>query len=160
MASSFQKLTAEQVRARYREWFSRADIVKPIIVDALDETGLIHSRDVDAALKTSIPVWDSRPLLPPDPENGIGPNVLTHEIKLPHSQNWLRIGNPEEIPWIGELPDSEFPLSRSIPVDTFRGYEGLFQYRYRVKNWFDETHRESPPTPVLIDRTGPNSCIR
>ncbi|MGY2339985.1 hypothetical protein ACW9HW_12165 [Pseudomonas sp. SDO5532_S415] len=149
MASSFQKLTAEQVRARYRQSFPRADLLKPTIVDAMDDTGLIHSSKLDFALNVTIPEWSERPPFP-------GPvNVLRMEWLLPSSNQWRDFGDPEDIPGPIEAPDLDFPLERSIPVDVFRDHEGPFEFRYRVKNWNNATERVSATAPVLLDRSGP-----
>lgn len=149
MASSFQKLTAEQVRDRYRQRFPRADLVKPTIVDAMDGTGLIHSSKLDFALKVKIPLWTERAPFPG------AVNVLTMEWLLPSSKQWRGFGDPEDIPWPGDLPDSAFPLDRSIPVEVFSEHEGPFEFRYRVKNWNNATERVSLTAPVLLDRSGP-----
>jgi hypothetical protein len=150
MASSFERLTAKQVRDNYREQFFVADLEKPTIVDAMagDPDGLIHKDKLGAALAVKIPLWDDRP-----PEGLF--NVLTLECLLSSSPEWVRIGAPEVMPWPGELPDSDFPLDREIPLTVFKDYEGLLQFRYRVKNWNDDSERESPVAPVTIDRTGP-----
>lgn len=151
MASAFNKLTAEQVRANYREQFAVVDLVVPTIVDALpgDADGLVHKDKLSAPLKVSIPLWDERPPFP-------GPvNELRLEVLLSSSSEWVGIGTPEDIPSPVDLPDSAFPLQRTIPLTVFRDYEGTFQFRYRVKNWNDFTFRDSPAAPVTIDRTGP-----
>lgn len=150
MASSFERLTAKQVRDNYREQFFVADLEKPTIVDAMagDPDGLIHKDKLGAALAVKIPLWDDRP-----PKGRV--NVLTLECLLSSSPEWVRIGAPEDIPWSGDLPDSAFPLDREIPLAVFNNYEGLLQFRYSVKNWNDDTERESPAVPVTIDRTGP-----
>jgi hypothetical protein len=150
MASSYQKLTAEQVRARYHQRFLADDLQPPRIVDALDADGLIHSSKRDAPLKVHIPLWDGRPPFP-----GADPNVLRMEWRPSSSEQWLPVGNPEEVPGPDGLPDDRFPLEREIPLLIFRDYEGVFEFRYRVKNWNDGSERESPEVPVTIDRTGP-----
>jgi hypothetical protein len=151
MASSFKKLTAEQVRANYREQFFVADLKVPGITDIItgDTDGLIHSSKLNAPLNVTIPLWDERPPFP-------GPvNVLTLEVQLSSSSEWVRAGTPEDIPGPADLPDVDFPLKKTIPLSIFQDYEGKFQFRYRVKNWNDLTERESPAAPVTIDRTGP-----
>ncbi|GAB6403397.1 hypothetical protein [Pseudomonas sp. MHK4] len=151
MASSYNKLTAEQVRANYHQQFFVADLQPPGVVDAMpgDPDGLIHKDKLVAALDVTIPVWDVRPPFP-------GPvNVLTMECLLTSSNVWVQIAAPEDIPWPGDLPDSSFPLSRQIPLAVFKDYEGRFLFRYRVTNWNDLTVRYSPSTPVTVDRTGP-----
>jgi hypothetical protein len=151
MASSFKKLTAEQVRANYREQFSVVDLQAPGITDIVsgDTEGLIHSSKLNAPLNVTIPLWDERPPFP-------GPvNVLTLEVQLSSSTEWVRAGTPEDIPGPADLPDVDFPLKKTIPLSIFQDYEGKFQFRYRVKNWNDLTERESPAAPVTIDRTGP-----
>lgn len=149
MAGSYEKPTAEQVRNQYRERFFAADLLEPTIVDKLDADGLIHSSKLGAPLKVTIPLWDDRPPFPG------GVNVLILECLLSSSTEWVRIGTPEDIPWPGDLPDADFPLEKVIPVDIFRDYEGKFQFRYRLKNWNDQSYRDSPPAPVTIDKTGP-----
>ena len=64
MASSFERLTAKQVRDNYREQFFVADLEKPTIVDAMagDPDGLIHKDKLGAALNVTIPLWDDRPV--------------------------------------------------------------------------------------------------
>jgi len=151
MASSYKKLTAEQVRANYREQFSVVDLKVPGITDIIagDTDGLIHSSKLNAPLNVTIPLWDERPPFP-------GPvNVLTLEVQLSSSPEWMRVGTPEDIPGPDTLPDASFPLARVIPLSIFQDYEGKFQFRYRVKNWNDGSERESPAAPVTIDRTGP-----
>ncbi len=76
MASSYQKLTAEQVLARYHQRFLADDLQPPRIVDALDADGLIHSSKRDAPLKVHIPLWDGRPPFP-----GADPNVLEDGVE-------------------------------------------------------------------------------
>lgn len=149
MASSFQKLTAEQVRARYRQRFLRADLLKPTIVDAMDDNGLLHSSKLDFALNVTIPEWGERPPFP-----GLV-NVLRMEWLLPSSNQWRDFGDPEDIPGPIDAPDLKFPLERSIPVEVFRDHEGPFEFRYCVKNWNNATERVSATAPVLLDRTGP-----
>ncbi|MBM6447288.1 hypothetical protein JQF37_27230 [Pseudomonas sp. MIL9] len=151
MASSFKRLTAEQVRANYRKQFFVADLEVPKIVDAMpgDPDGLIHKDKLGAALKVEIPVWDDRP-----PFSGVF-NVLTLECLLSSSPEWVRIGAPKDIPWPGDLPDDEFPLEEEIPLHIFRDYEGEISFRYLVKNWHDNSVRASPAAPLTIDRTGP-----
>lgn len=151
MASSFERLTAEQVRDNYREQFFVAELVAPTIVDAMagDPDGLIHKDKLGAGLNLTIPLWSERPLVPRQV------NVLTLECQLSSSPEWVRIGAPEDIPGPDVLPDDRFPLERTIPLDIFKDYEGKFQFRYRVKNWNDNSERESPEVPVTIDRTGP-----
>lgn len=150
MASSFERLTAKQVRDNYREQFFVAGLEPPVIVDAMagDPDGLIHKDKLGAALAVKIPLWDDRPTI------GTRYNVLTLECLLSSSPEWVRIGDPEEIPWPDELPDSAFPLDREIPLTIFKDYEGVLQFRYRVKNWNSSSERESQ-VPVTIDRTGP-----
>ncbi|WP_347906824.1 hypothetical protein [Pseudomonas grandcourensis] len=151
MASSFEKPTAEQVRANYREQFFVADLIVPTVVDVMsgDLDGLIHKDKLGAPLKVSIPLWSERP-----PVSGLV-NVLTLECQLSSSPEWVRVGTPEDVPGPDDLPDSAFPLPREIPLDIFKDYEGKFQFRYRVKNWNDLNDRESPSAPVTVDRTGP-----
>ncbi|MFO3797201.1 MAG: hypothetical protein ACK8QZ_07960, partial [Anaerolineales bacterium] len=151
MASSFEKLTAEQVRDNYREQFFVAELVAPTIVDAMagDPDGLIHKNNLGAALRITIPLWSERP-----PAPGLD-NELALEYQFSSSSEWVRIGATEVIPWPGDLPDDSFPLDKLIPVDVFKDYEGTFQFRYSVKNWNGLTERKSVPTPVTIDRTGP-----
>jgi hypothetical protein len=152
MASSFVKPTAEQVRAHYRNQFFIADLKIPTVVDAMagDPDGLIHSSKIGAPLNVTIPLWDDRP-----PSGVPLFNVLTLEVLLSSSPEWVRVGAPEDIPGPDDLPDTDFPLARVIPLEIFRDYEGTFQFRYRVKNWNGLTERDSPPVPVTIDRTGP-----
>ena len=85
MASSFERLTAKQVRDNYREQFFVADLEKPTIVDAMagDPDGLIHKDKLGAALAVKIPLWDDRP-----PEGLF--NVLTLECLLSSSPEWVR----------------------------------------------------------------------
>ncbi|MNO81275.1 hypothetical protein D3C76_725110 [compost metagenome] len=151
MASSYNKLTAEQVRANYRQQSLVADLLIPRVVDAMagDPDGLIHKDKLGAPLKVDIPLWDERP-----PASELF-NVLTLECLLSSSPEWVRIGAPEDIPGPDDLPDTAFPLSKEIPLEAFRDYEGKFLFRYRVKNWNGQSERESPPTPVTVDRTGP-----
>jgi len=151
MASSFKKLTAEQVRANYRKQFSVVDLKVPGITDIIfgDTEGLIHSSKLNAPLNVTIPLWDDRPPF-------AGPvNVLTLEVQLSSSPEWVPIGPPEDIPGPDTLPDTSFPLKKVIPLSIFQDYSGKFQFRYRVKNWNVTGERDSPPAPVTIDRTGP-----
>lgn len=85
MASSFERLTAKQVRDNYREQFFVADLLKPTIVEVMpgDPDGLIHKDKLDGDLNVEIPLWDDRPPFP-------GPvNVLTLECLLSSSPEWV-----------------------------------------------------------------------
>jgi hypothetical protein len=150
MASSYEKrLTPEQVRASYREQFFVADLSVPILVDRLDAQGLVHSDKLNAPLKIDIPLWDDRPPFS-------GPvNVLTMEWLPSSSTEYLPVVAPEDIAGPPAVPDTDFPLKRSIPLAIFSGYEGLFKFRYRVSNWNGGGERVSPAINVIIDRTGP-----
>ncbi|MNM07555.1 hypothetical protein D3C81_176030 [compost metagenome] len=150
MASSYEKkLTPEQVRASYRERFFVADLLPPILVDRLNAQGLIHSEKAKVAIKVDIPLWDERPPF-------AGPvNVLTLEWLPSSSSEWQRVAPSEDIPDDSTLPGSDFPLKRSIPLDIFSTYEGLFKFRYTVSNWNSGGERISPTINVIIDRTGP-----
>lgn len=148
MASSYEKkLTPEQVRASYRERFFLADLIDPILVDRLNAQGLIHSEKLTAPIKVNIPLWDERPPIPGQS------NSLAMEWLPPSSTEWLPVVPPEDIP--GTVPDTDFPLSRSIPLVIFSGFEGLFRFRYRVSNWNGGGERVSRAINVIIDRTGP-----
>lgn len=81
MASSYQKLTAEQVRARYHQRFLADDLQPPRIVDALDADGLIHSSKRDAPLKVHIPLWDGRPPFPGAEPMTLTPSMLTIDVQ-------------------------------------------------------------------------------
>lgn len=152
MASSFkeQQLTAEQVRIRYREKFSTAadPLGEATIVDAFpgDADGLIPITKIDSPLKVTIPLWTDRTEIPTIPDK------LLLEYKHSGLPGYVPIGLEEEIP--SSVPDSEFPLSREIPLDIFKSFEGTFQFRYCVTDW-NTNRREAPDSPITIDRTGP-----
>lgn len=144
MASAYNKLTAEQVRANYREQFFVADLQAPKILSAMegDPDGLVHKDKLEAPLKVRIVVWDDRPTSPFQP-----PDVLMMEWYV--AGEWLSIAPAEDIPF-----DEGFPLEKDIPLVIFEKLEGRFEFRYRVKSW-NGTERPSPAAPVTIDRTGP-----
>ncbi|MGH8385788.1 MAG: RHS repeat-associated core domain-containing protein [Pseudomonas sp.] len=150
MASSFEKLTAEQVRNQYRQRFFVADLTIPKILDAMvgDPDGLVHKDKQGAPLRVELPIWDDRP-----PATGLV-NQLTLECKLSSSPEWILISQ-EDIPGPADFPDTNFPLQREIPLSIFQNYEGKFEFRFTVKNWNGASIRESPAAPVTIDRTGP-----
>jgi hypothetical protein len=78
--------------------------------------------------------------------------LLTLEYTHAGVPGYLPIGDPEEIPM--DVPNSDFPLIRAIPLAIFAEYEGTFKFRYRVglSNGGDTV---SIDAPVTIDRTGP-----
>lgn len=152
MASSYEALTAEQVRLNYRKQYVASDsLTEPTIVDAIpgDADGLMPIGKINADLRVEIPLFTQRPL-PGLPFT----NTLYLEW-LPEGSNQYLLLAEEEIPDSTQLPDEEFPLERVIPLSVFANYEGKFQYRYRVKNWNDSGQRMSLPVPVTIDRIGP-----
>lgn len=156
MADKSNWLVGQRVRAEYRRWlFLRRglnqQLTVPTILDQIpgDADGLMHINKINAPLRVSIPLWPDRP-----PISGMS-NALYLDWRPATPGAEFEQFAREDVPSIVELPDSDFPLQREIPLNVFDHFEGKFEFRYRVENWNAPTITDSVAAPVTIDRTGP-----